>query len=154
MFFTNGKDTVSASYVENEMVSVSVVYQHGATSAQKIIMVYINGSLTGVIRNSETEGFTIEANNIVFNSETCDIDLYKVRVYNTALNVNDIAMNYAADFENVDIYDQNKLAKSNDIINEYYFDYNEMLKYNIAHPNDPLMPYIIFDTTLTYPKEQ
>lgn len=154
MFFTNGKDTVSASYVENEMVSVSIVYQHGATSAQKIIMVYINGSLTGVIRNSETEGFTIEANNIVFNSETCDIDLYKVRVYNTALNVNDIAMNYAADFENVDIYDQNKLAKSNDIINEYYFDYNEMLKYNIAHPNDPLMPYIIFDTTLTYPKEQ
>jgi hypothetical protein len=117
-------------------------------------MVYINGSLTGVIRNSETEGFTIESNNIVFNSETCDIDLYKVRVYNTALNVNDIAMNYAADFENVDIYDQNKLAKSNDIINEYYFDYNEMLKYNIAHPNDPLMPYIVFDTTLTYPKEQ
>lgn len=154
MFFTNGKDTVSASYVENEMVSVSIVYQHGATSAQKIIMVYVNGSLTGVITNSETEGFTIEANNIVFNSETCDIDLYKVRVYNTALNVNDIAMNYAADFENVDIYDQNKLAKSNDIINEYYFDYNEMLKYNIAHPNDPLMPYIIFDTTLTYPKTQ
>ena len=154
MFFTNGKDTVSASYVENEMVSVSIVYQHGATSAQKIIMVYVNGSLTGVITNSETEGFTIEANNIVFNSETCDIDLYKVRVYNTALNVNDIAMNYAADFENVDIYDQNKLAKSNDIINEYYFDYNEMLKYNIAHPNDPLMPYIVFDTTLTYPKTQ
>jgi hypothetical protein len=56
-------------------------------------------------------------------------------------------MNYAADFENVDIYDQNKLAKSNDIINEYYFDYNEMLNYNISHPNAPLMPYIIFDTT-------
>ena len=154
MFFTNGKDTVSASYVENEMVSVSIVYQHGATSAQKIIMVYVNGSLTGVIRNSETNGFTIEANEIVFNSETCDIDLYKVRVYNTALNVNDIAMNYAADFENVDIYDQNKLAKSNETINEFYFDYTEMTKYNQAHPNDPLMPYIVFDTTLTYPKDQ
>ena len=154
MFFTNGKDTVSASYVENEMVSVSIVYQHGATSAQKIIMVYVNGSLTGVIRNSETNGFTIEANEIVFNSKTCDIDLYKVRVYNTALNVNDIAMNYAADFENVDIYDQNKLAKSNETINEFYFDYTEMTKYNQAHPNDPLMPYIVFDTTLTYPKDQ
>jgi len=153
MFFTNGKDTVSASYVENEMVSVSIVYQHGATSAQKIIMVYVNGSLTGVIRNSETNGFTIEANEIVFNSKTCDIDLYKVRVYNTALNVNDIAMNYAADFENVDIYDQNKLAKSNETINEFYFDYTEMTKYNQAHPNDPLMPYIVFDTTLTYPKD-
>ena len=153
MFFTNGSNTVSASYVENEIVSVSIVYQHGATNAQKILMVYVNGSLTGVIQNSRTEGFTIESNDIVFNSKTCDIDLYKLRVYNTALNVNDIAMNYAADFENIDIYDQNKLAKSNDVINEYYFDYNAMLQYNIAHPNDPLMPYIVFDTTLTQSKD-
>ena len=153
MFFSNGNDTVSASYVEDEIVSMSIVYQHGQTSAQKIIMIYINGSLTSVIRNTKG-AFTIEADSIVFNSNACDIDLYKIRVYNTALNVNDIVMNYAADFENVDIYDQNKLAKSNDTINEYYFDYNEMLNYNMAHPNEPLMPYIIFDTTQTYPKDQ
>ena len=153
MFFSNGNDTVSASYVEDEIVSMSIVYQHGQTNAQKIIMIYINGSLTSVIKNTKGP-FTIEANSIVFNSNACDIDLYKIRIYNTALNVNDIVMNYAADFENVDIYDQNKLAKSNDVINEYYFDYNEMLNYNISHPNDPLMPYIVFDTTQTYPKDQ
>ena len=154
MFFSNGTDTVSASYVEDEIVSMSIVYQHGRTNAQKIIMIYINGSLTSVIKNTRDSGFTIEANSIVFNSNACDIDLYKIRIYNTALNVNDIVMNYAADFENVDIYDQNKLAKSNSVIDEYYFDYNEMLNYNINHPNEPLMPYIIFDTTVTYPKEQ
>ena len=153
MFFSNGRDTVSASYVEDEIVSVSIVYQHGQTNAQKIIMIYINGSLTSVIRNT-AGAFSIEADSIEFNSDACDIDLYKIRVYNTALNVNDIVMNYAADFENVDIYDQNKLAKSNDVINEYYFDYNEMLAYNMSHPNEPLMPYIIFDTTQTYPKTQ
>jgi hypothetical protein len=110
-------------------------------------MIYVNGILNSVIKNSKSNGFTIESDNIVFNSNSCDIDLYKLRVYNTTLNVNDIVMNYAADFENIDIYDQNKLAKSNETINEYYFDYYSMLEYNRKHPNDPLMPYIIFDTT-------
>ena len=153
MFFSNGTNTVSASYVEDEIVSLSIVYQHGQTSAQKLIMIYINGILTSVIKNTQG-AFTIESDKMVFNSSACDIDLYKIRLYSTSLNVNDIVMNYAADFENVDIYDQNKLAKSNDIINEYYFDYNEMLNYNINHPNAPLMPYIIFDTTQTYPKDR
>ena len=84
---------------------------------------------------------------MIFNSNSCDIDLYKVRVYNTALNVNDVVMNYASDFENVDIYDQNKLAEENRAINEYQFSYDNMIRYNTNHPNDPLMPYIIFDTS-------
>jgi hypothetical protein len=33
MFFSNGTDTVSASYVEDEIVSMSIVYQHGRTNA-------------------------------------------------------------------------------------------------------------------------
>ena len=154
MFFSNGSNTVSATYVEDELVSVSIVYQHGQTNAQKLIMIYINGVLNSVIKNTDSDGFTIESDKIVFNSNSCDIDLYKLRIYNTSLNVNDIVMNYAADFENVDIYDQNKLARSNDTINEYYFDYGSMLTYNREHPTDPLMPYIVFDTTQTYPKEQ
>ena len=147
MFFSNGSNTVSASYVEEEIVTVSVVYQHGNTSAQKLIMVYINGILTSVIKNTNTNEFTIGSNEIVFNSDICDIDLYKIRVYDTSLNVNNIVMNYAVDFINVDIYDQNNLAQYNPSINEYYFDYQRMTEYNLAHPNDPLMPYIIFDTS-------
>lgn len=147
MFFSNGKDTVSASYVEEEMVSVSIVYQHGATAAQKLIMIYVNGILTSVIKNNETTGFMINADNIVFNSISCDIDLYKLRIYRTDLSVSDIVMNYAADVEKVAIYDQNKLATMNPAINEYQFNYNKMLDYNAAHPTEPLMPYIIFDTT-------
>jgi hypothetical protein len=104
MFFSNGTNTVSASYVEDEIVSLSIVYQHGQTSAQKLIMIYINGVLTSVIKNTQG-AFTIESDKIVFNSSACDIDLYKIRIYSTSLNVNDIVMNYAADFENVDIYD-------------------------------------------------
>lgn len=147
MFFSNGSNTVSATYVEDQLISVSIVYQHGDTDAQKLIMIYINGILNSVIKNTESDGFTIESDKIVFNSKSCDIDLYKLRIYNTTLNVNDIVMNYAADFENIDIYDQNKLAKPNGAINEYYFDYRSMMEYNRNHPSDPLMPYIIFDTT-------
>ena len=145
-FFSNGTNTVSVPYVENEIVSLSFVYQYSQVPAQNLIYVYLNGVLTSVIQNTKG-AFTIESTNMVFNSSSCDIDLYKVRVYNTALNVNDVVMNYASDFENVDIYDQNKLAEENRAINEYQFSYDNMIRYNANHPNDPLMPYIIFDTS-------
>ena len=154
MFFSNGKNTISASYVEDEMVSLSIVYQHGSTAAQKLIMIYVNGILTSVIKNDETTGFSINADSIVFNSTSCDIDLYKLRVYRTALSVSDIVMNYAADVEKVEIYDQNKLAEMRSSINEYQFKYEKMIDYNALNPNNPLMPYIIFDTTKVPETEQ
>ena len=145
-FFSNGTNTVSVPYVENEIVSMSVIYQYSQVPAQNLIYIYLNGVLTSVIQNTKG-AFTIESANMIFNSNSCDIDLYKVRVYNTALNVNDVVMNYASDFENVDIYDQNKLAEENRAINEYQFSYDNMIRYNSNHPNSPLMPYIIFDTS-------
>ncbi len=124
-----------------------MVYQYdGQDPTQHLIFVYLNGVLTGVTK-STSGAFTIENDNLIFKSDSCDIDLYKIRFYNTPLNVNDIVMNYAADFENVKIYDQNKLAKENAAIKEYQFSYDNMIQYNKDHPNAPLMPYIIFDTT-------
>jgi hypothetical protein len=84
---------------------------------------------------------------MVFDSSHCDIDLYKIRIYNEALDVNSILMNYAVDFNDINIYDQNNLAVKNDLINEYQFNYDNMIAYNNAHPDAPLMPYIIFDTS-------
>lgn len=141
-FFSNGTDTVSVDYVEDKIINLSAVYSY----ASKLIYIYINGVVSGVIKNSGNE-FLINSTELVFNSEYCDIDLYKIRVYNTDLNVNNIVMNYAVDHRDVDVYDQNKLAKENKSIDEYQFDYTAMLNYNNAHPDEPLMPYIIFDTT-------
>ena len=156
MFFSDGTDTVSASYVEDEIVTLSIVYQHHETNpAQRLIMIYINGILTSVSKNTvpDADGFTIESENIVFNSNTCDIDLYKLRVYKKTLDVNDIVVNYAVDFSNVDVFDQNKLARKNNTIEEYQFLYENMRDYNLEHPNEPLMPYIVFDTTQSYADE-
>ena len=144
-FFSNGTNTVNVNYVENKMVNISMVYAHSS----KLMYIYINGVLTGVIKSTANGLFTINSDKIVFNSQYCDIDLYKIRVYNTDLNVNDIVTNYAVDYRDITIYDQNKLAEENLAINEYQFKYKNMIEYNEKHPDAPLMPYIIFDTTPT-----
>ena len=149
-FFSNGTNTVNVNYVENKMVNISMVYSHSS----KLMYIYINGVLTGVIKSTANGLFSIGAENetnkaIVFNSEYCDIDLYKIRVYNTDLNVNDIVTNYAVDYRDITIYDQNKLAEENTAINEYQFKYKNMISYNEKHPDAPIMPYIIFDTEPT-----
>lgn len=144
-FFSNGTNTVNVNYVENKMVNISMVYSH----TSKLMYIYINGILTGVIKSTANGLFKINSDKIVFNSQFCDIDLYKIRVYNTDLNVNDIVTNYAVDYRDITVYDQNKLAEENLAINEYQFKYKNMIEYNEKHPDAPIMPYIIFDTTPT-----
>ena len=149
-FFSNGYDTVNVSFVENEMVYLSFVYEHTPAVGSKLY-IYINGCITGVIESSITgdTGFKINKEQIVFNSDTCDIDLYKMRIYNTALSVNDIVTNHAVDKKNITIYDQNGLASENNTLQEFQLDYNKILDWNKEHPELPLMPYIIYDTSAT-----
>lgn len=78
-FFTNGTDTVNIDFVENELVNISFVYQHGL----KQLYIYINGCITGVIKSTigTDKTFSISSGELVFNSNNCDFDLYKVRIY-------------------------------------------------------------------------
>ena len=144
-FFSNGTNTVNINYVENEMVHFTAVYNNSS----KLLYIYINGVITGVIASTlkNSWGISEEDANIVFSSNFCDIDLYKIRIYNTSLNVNDVVTNHSVDKKDVLIYDQNNLAKNNENINEYQFNYKSMLQYNEEHPKEPLMPYIVFDTS-------
>ena len=143
-FFSNGANTVNVNYVENEMLYVTMVYSHSS----RMLYIYINGIITGVIKSTVSNLWTVASNAMVFNSEFCDIDLYKIRIYNTDLNVNDVVTNHAVDKKDVLIYDQNKLAEENTAINEYQFKFENMIKYNEAHPDAPLMPYIVYSTEL------
>ena len=149
-FFSNGFDTVNVSFVEGEMVYLSFVYEHTPAVGSKLY-IYINGCITGVIESSITgdTGFKINSDKIVFNSDTCDIDLYKMRIYNTALTVNDIVTNHAVDKKDIIIYDQNNLASENNTLQEFQLDFNKILDWNKEHPDLPLMPYIIYDTSAT-----
>ena len=142
-FFSNGTDTVNISFIEDKVVNFTMVFSY----PDQRLYIYNNGVITGVVANSVSNTFSIATDKLVFNSTYCDIDLYKFRIYKTALNVNEVVQNYAVDKKNIDIYDQNALAKANSTLGEYQFDYQAMLDYNEAHPNAPLMPYVIYDTS-------
>ena len=148
-FFSNGTDTVNISFIEDKVINFSMVFSY----PDQRLYIYNNGVITGVIANSVQNIFSIASDTLTFYSTYCDIDLYKFRIYKTALNVNEIVQNYAVDKKNIDIYDQNTLAKANATLGEYQFSYEAMLAYNDNHPNDPLMPYVIYDTS-TYPSDQ
>ena len=157
-FFSNGQDTVNVNFVENELTNLSFVYQHGL----KLMYIYINGVITGVIRSYEGDdnaSFTITNPNIVFNSKHCDIDIYKLRIYNTNLDVNQIVTNYAIDRRDVPTFDQSKkyaFASENKALQEYQISYDKIVEYNSLNRQNPTMPYIIFDTgadSLPYSKD-
>lgn len=155
--FTNGTDTVNVSYVEDKLINLTVVYSHGEGTqdgANMLMSIYLNGVLTGVSRSTLYEGdaavpWTIGNDDtyIEFNSQYCDFELYKIRYYNRALNIPEILTNYAVDLKDTTLYDETtQLAVSNKDLGEYQFSYANMIAYNNEHPDDHLMPYIVFDT--------
>ena len=153
-FFSNGTNTVSVSYVENEMVYLTMVF----SDTDQRIYIYINGMLTGAINSTVREAFKILSNGVKFNSDYCDIDLYQFRIYNTALNVYDVVMNHAVDTKDIDIYDLCEIATENNAIKEYQLKLGSeteagVVKYNTTYPHKHIMPYIIFDTTKSTTKE-
>ena len=141
-FFTTKNDTVSVSYVEDQMINIAIVFQ----ASNQFISIYLNGVLTGIAKSTVGNSFSIDSNMIEFNSDYCDVNLYKFRIYNTNLAVNYIDLNLAADKKDIDLYDQTNLALYNSNLNEYQFDYDSMLEYNKQHPDNMLMPYVIWTT--------
>lgn len=140
-FFSNGTDIVSVNYVEDDLVNLSFVYAHEL----KLLYIYINGCITGVVKSSyDDTSFKITSGEFKLSSDICDIDLYKVRIYNTSLSVSQIVKNYAVDRKDVVTFDQNALAQINSILKESQIIYSEMISYNEQHEDEPLMPYIIF----------
>lgn len=151
-FFSNGTNTVDVSFVEDEMIYLSAVYSHGSDPANRLLTIYINGVLTGVIKSTVEGQFTIGNDNFIFNSEYCDIDLYKMRIYTTNLSVNDVITNYAVDKKDTVIFDQNNTDNGfvidNSAIGELQLQFSGVEQYNIDHPDKYTMPYIVFDTSM------
>ena len=146
-FFRDGQKAVSVSYVDEDLVSLSIVYKYD-TSGKNMIQFYLNGVITGADYTTAT-AFTLGAQNpyIEFNTDFCDIDLYKLRVYNTNLDVNEIVKNYCVDRKDINNFDLINLAKKNSNTGEYQIQFDRVEQWNKDHPNNQTMPYIIFDTT-------
>lgn len=150
-YFTNGTNAVTIDFVEDQMLNITIIYDNGngtdSTGENRLMKIYLNGMLTSVSRSTVTQDWTINNQNLTINSSNCDIDLYKFRVYNRALGLNEVLKNVAYDDIDTTAWDLSELYTANNDINEdYQFSYNKMITYNKNHPTAPIMPYILFTT--------
>lgn len=153
-YFTNGTNAVTIDFVEDRMLNITIVYDNGngtdTTGENRLMKIYLNGMLTSVSRSTVSQDWTINNQNLVINSSNCDVDLYKFRVYNRALGLNEILKNVAYDNTDTTAWDLSELYTANNDINEdYQFSYNKMITYNKNHPTATIMPYIVFTTDET-----
>lgn len=153
-YFTNGTNAVTIDFVEGKMLNITIIYDNGngtdTTGENRLMKIYLNGMLTSVARSTASKDWTINNQNLVINSSNCDVDLYKFRVYNRALGLNEVLKNVAYDNTDTTAWDLSELyAANNDINEDYQFSYNKMINYNKNHPTATIMPYIIFTTDET-----
>lgn len=140
-FFKTNIDTLNVNYVEDRIVNLDLVF----SKDEKLVSIYLNGVLSGAAYVSDSSSFTVNKASIVFNSDYCDVDLYKFRIYNNSFSISEVLNNYAVDLRDTEMYAQSTaLSKYNETIGEYQLDFQSMLTYNTEHPDDYLMPYIIF----------
>ena len=152
-FFKTKNALVSGRFKENELVHLSfVVESAGANSNNnKLIYIYINGINSGITKyNTTTDSLEASCEKFLINSEYCDIDLYKFRVYKTNLTAQYVIQNYLADINDASLYDMNEniVAYKNGVPSIQYL---KMLEYNAqqvadSNPDGLLMPYMLVET--------
>mgnify|MGYP007070244034 FL=1 len=77
----------------------------------------------------------------VINSNYCDFDLYRFRVYQLGLTMPNVIHNYLSDLHSIVLYDQNNLTRA---LDPTELDYDALISYNEEHPGALSMPYAVF----------
>jgi hypothetical protein len=107
---------ISTQYKEDEQVRLSFVVQK--RSAYRLLQVYINGILSGVIQYPDGDDFSqSEPVNITVGSNDCTIDLYTIRVYDNDLTRFQILDNWIADTQIATV--KNERWRHNNVFDEY-----------------------------------
>lgn len=151
-YFGTGSEYVNAKYKEEEIFNIAYVVSANDKQSLSKVYIYVNGLLTGITsitQTGSTRGFIIDTPYINISSKYCDVDLYNVRVYNSALDSWSIVQNYLADLRDVQTYDQNQI--SSNVKNLTVIDYQKLLNYNQTQiqngkPELLSMPYMILQT--------
>ena len=141
-YFNTSGTTVNVKYKEGDIINITFVVDRTADA----LSIYLNGILAGVTGLSAIPAITMENIPFLINSEYCDFDLYKFRVYPVALSMPDVIHNYISDIKDISLYDENQLTDINDAT---ALSYQAVMKYNEDHPDDPTMPIQIIDMTQT-----
>lgn len=94
--FKSEQSQVDVKFKEEEHIRLGFVIE--PRSANRLIYTYLNGIISGISQYPDDDDFSqITPVNITLGSAGCDIDIYNIRVYDTALNHYDMLNNYIAD---------------------------------------------------------
>lgn len=152
----NSKANLNVRYTDDVRVKVSFVVDTtilNPSEGKALIYAYVDGVLTGVMDYDQVNtNFEQNAAGIRINSNYCDVDIYEIRAYNTALSFNQITQNWVGGsstaIERENRYERNQaISKSGgDTTARVYLDYEEV-------KNSGLIPVMVFTTydKATYP---
>ena len=128
--FKSEQSTVETQFKEDERVRVSFVIEKKAEN--RLIFVYINGEICGVVQYPEQDNFTQAIPvGISIGSNDCTADLFNIRIYDNALNRYQLLDNYIADMDNLEL--KRKLYARNKIYDDYgNVSYEKLANQNIS----------------------
>lgn len=114
--FKSEQSEVKVRFKENERIRLGFVVEN--RSSNKLIYTYLNGIISGVTQYPDDDDFSqVNPVGITIGSDTCDIDIYTIRIYDTALTHYDMLNNYIADMS--DLSKKLQLYTNNNIYDEY-----------------------------------
>mgnify|MGYP002525797058 CR=1 FL=1 len=128
--FRSEQTSIETQFKEDERVRISFVIEKKAEN--RLIFVYINGEICGLIQYPEQDNFT-QPNpaGISIGSSNCTADIFNIRVYDNALNRYQLLDNYIADMDNLEL--KRKLYARNNIYDDYgNLSYEKLANQNIS----------------------
>ena len=128
--FKSEQTSIETQFKEDERVRISFVIEKKAEN--RLIFVYINGEICGVIQYPEQDNFT-QPNpaGILIGNRDCTTDLFNIRVYDNNLNRYQLLDNYIADMDNLGL--KRKLYARNNIYDDYgNVSYEKLVNQNIS----------------------
>ena len=114
--FKSEQSEVDVKFKEDEHIRLGFVVE--PKTSNRLIYTYLNGIISGITQYPDDDDFSqIVPVNITLGSAGCDLDIYNIRVYDTALTHYDMLNNYIADTADM----QRKLAlyTANNIYDAY-----------------------------------
>jgi hypothetical protein len=101
-YFRTPSGVTNVRYCENEVINLAMV----ASKTDNLCYIYLNGILSGAVAMPTGTGSAFTINSpFTFNSDYCDFDLYRFRIYELGLTMPQVIHNYLSDMHSIVLYD-------------------------------------------------
>lgn len=122
--------SLTTDFLEGDRVRVGLVFQ--TTASGRGMFLYLNGKQTGYFTYDDAHSFQQPAPvGITIDSALCDVDIYRVMVYNSALSKTQMVNNYIVGLDSV--------ARMVEVYNRNDIFYNNLISYTKAQAHVPVM---------------